>query len=1177
MRQGRDGRGPGGVAQPVCRARRRQVKNAPALTVPHAHPYTFPRLATGTPPPAGAGRYFFGARMHLLGRLILLVLLVAPAAPARALDLPVRDPDRDVIDGPSYRSDALELRLAPAASRQAAIGVASARLATTPAGPSARVRLPELGVARVDGVARALGGATFEPEFRGETPPGVDSGAPDLAAFFIVHLPRGARLEEALLRFAALPEVAVADPIAVLPVSAVPDDSLWTRAWWLYDPPTRADIHAPEAWDVSMGDSGVVVAVLDTGILPWHPDLGGTLAGGAGHLWVNAAERDGVAGVDDDGNGWVDDVAGWDFVDLLTGYGVPAGEDWQGQDPDPSDYAGHGSFVAGLIGALPDNGIGLPGAAWNVRLMPVRMAWATTSNPLGLVDMSFAAQAIHYAWKNGASVINASWASLLQNGLDAAAHAAMQNGVTLVCAAGNNGQPHELAGFEDAIEVAATDATDVLAPFSNRGARVDLSAPGVNMASTFVTHAGTDSIGARTPSYMAGLDGTSFAAPLVAGAAALVHAYRRARGMKPLTAPGMRLRLRDTADDIAGLNPGGGFGAGRLRLDRALTDGPRSQALRMGHVMIGAPVVLATSQGGTRIVSAHFDQTMVMLDGQDGDTTWVAPTPGVPLGQVAAADLGGGIGVALFVGTGPGRIAGFDAHGRPLAGWPVTVPGFLPQPLPALGDIDGDGRPDVVASTGDRVVAYHADATPVTGFPVMLPATTTEVALADLDGQPGMEIVVGAAGSLYVLDGQGQVVTGWPVSAGLTRPPVVGLLAPFATPSIVAIAGAQMSAYAPDGAPRWGPRDLGGAALGAPALGDLDGDGALDIVVPTSAPNLAAFDSLGMPLAGWPAALASPPSGHPVIGPLDASGRAAALVYRSGGLVAFDDSARAISGYPRPGGVGPAPTLAEIDADGRTEILAGTDSRWFFYIYDAGPDTWTGPAAWPTARGNFARTGAAGVQAPVIEDLRPASVSDLSVLASTDTGATLGWTAVGEDGVDGRPASYEVRAATRPIDAATFDAAPIRFSQAAAVDAGGQESSQVSGLGAPATWWFAVRAVDAAGQAGGISNNASITLTGGGPLAGRPGPAIVARALPSRLPVELYWKAAAVPAPGPQKIELFDISGRLVRTLPLDAAPQGIATWDGRTNQGDRLRAGMYFARLMSGSFHAQARVVLLP
>ena len=462
-------------------------------------------------------------------RALALALLCGAlcAAPARAqtrtaagargapvLAWPVRDPAIESITGPSWHSGKLELRLSPAAA-------AAARASGAGDPRSRSARLTRLGIAALDRAIESVGGAWIEPEFAGERAPDPGSGETDFTAFYILHLTQGADLVAALTRLRTLGDVASADPIGVLPVSASPNDSLWSTSWWYYQP-SRHDIHAPEAWDVTLGDTSIVVAVLDTGVLPNHPDLSGTVAGSSGQMWVNREERIGVTYLDDDGNGFVDDVAGWDFVSLPSGDDISPGEDWQDADNDPSDWSGHGTFVAGLVGALTNNVIGVSGTAWNVRLMPLRVAYSTLSDPAGLVDMSFVAQAIRYATRNHASVINCSFATLDQSGLGAAAAAAARAGATVVNASGNFGSPHELGDREDVISVAATDENDLVAGFSNLGDYVDLSAPGTNIASTWITRTGVDSVGQRQPWYTNGLSGTSFSAPMVSGAVALL-------------------------------------------------------------------------------------------------------------------------------------------------------------------------------------------------------------------------------------------------------------------------------------------------------------------------------------------------------------------------------------------------------------------------------------------------------------------------------------------------------------------------------------------------------------------------------------------------------------------------------------------------------------------------------
>jgi subtilisin family serine protease len=240
-----------------------------------------------------------------------------------------------------------------------------------------------------------------------------------------------------------------ADPIAILPVQVFPNDSLWSDSHWFYQPGTRRDVHAPEAWDVTLGDTAIVVAVLDTGVLPFHPDIGGTVAGLPGQIWTNWIEAGGVAGVDDDGNTYVDDIHGWDFV---TGFsdGIP-GEDADVEDDDPSDFVGHGTAVAGLVGALTDNGIGVAGMAPRVRIMPLRMGYGATCPGCagGVVEMIFAMRAVRYATRHGATVINCSWASANSDGIDAAVGAAVRAGITVVNAAGNLSPDHYLSDRDD--------------------------------------------------------------------------------------------------------------------------------------------------------------------------------------------------------------------------------------------------------------------------------------------------------------------------------------------------------------------------------------------------------------------------------------------------------------------------------------------------------------------------------------------------------------------------------------------------------------------------------------------------------------------------------------------------------------------------------------------------------
>src|SRR5439155_5215652 len=226
-------------------------------------------------------------------------------------------------------------------------------------------------------LAAAAGVAAFEPEF--PRPHGARAAGPsaDLSAFLIARLAPGAKPDAAVAALRRAADVADAWPIAILPVTAVPNDSLFAQSYHLYQA-SRRDLHALEAWDVYPGDSSVVVAILDTGILPDHPDLGSL--SGATHLWINPAERDGAAGVDADGNGYVDDLRGRDSVAAAPGARADEGEDWRDADNDPSDFAGHGTAVAGLIGAVVENQIRVTGLVPDVRLMALRIGWSSVES-----------------------------------------------------------------------------------------------------------------------------------------------------------------------------------------------------------------------------------------------------------------------------------------------------------------------------------------------------------------------------------------------------------------------------------------------------------------------------------------------------------------------------------------------------------------------------------------------------------------------------------------------------------------------------------------------------------------------------------------------------------------------------------------------------------------------------
>ncbi|NOY61096.1 MAG: S8 family serine peptidase, partial [Calditrichaeota bacterium] len=253
------------------------------------------------------------------------------------------------------------------------------------------------GIEKVDRVLHKLNAEKVAPLFTDYTSLHHSKETEALLRWTRVVLPADADVESALARLREMPDIEAAQPNRVFHLDYVPNDPQIGDQWAL------ENIHAFAAWDHQRGNSNVLVAIIDTGIDYNHPDL-------TPNLWINPGEdlngnnvfdADDLNNVDDDGNGFVDDVWGWDFTDAPN---YPDGGDYLQRDNDPMDEMGHGTAIAGIIAAVADNGIGIAGLAHNCRVMNIR---AFTSGGNGEEDD--VASAILYAIENGAQIINMSW------------------------------------------------------------------------------------------------------------------------------------------------------------------------------------------------------------------------------------------------------------------------------------------------------------------------------------------------------------------------------------------------------------------------------------------------------------------------------------------------------------------------------------------------------------------------------------------------------------------------------------------------------------------------------------------------------------------------------------------------------------------------------------------------
>ncbi len=523
--------------------------------------------------------------------------------------------------------------------------------------------------------------------------------------------------------------------VIILPKTVLalePNDVFYSKQWYLQK------IKAPAAWERTFSAPNVVVAVIDSGIQINHPDL-------RDNIWLNKEEIP-DNGIDDDKNGFIDDLYGWDFV---SGDNDPS-PNFLENEPWTEGGLSHGTVVSGIIAGRGNNREGISGIAWETKLMPLKIL-----NEVGAGNIRDVVRAIDYAVLNGADIINLSFVGLnYNNSLQAAIERAYNKGVLIVAAAGNehsDGEGYDVNinplypvchdgsfGQNMVIGVAATDTLDQKASFSSFGSNcIDISAPGVSFFST-VAFDNNFSQGEFSKYFDGYWSGTSMSAPVISGSLVLIL------GANPNINRQEALDiLLSSTDDISRLNPSyiGQLGSGRVNVDRAVNISHLKLKSFSGKILTSPlkndePKVKIYSKSGQLektflAYENNFHQGVSLTSGDvNGDTS---------LEIISGAKVGGGPHIRIFNSEGQ-LLKQFFAYDK-LSRFGVKV---------ATGDLNGDGVSEIIVAPDSnyrseiRVYNYQGDLlSSFLAFPYSF-SGGVNLASGDINGDGISEIIVGA-------------------------------------------------------------------------------------------------------------------------------------------------------------------------------------------------------------------------------------------------------------------------------------------------------------------------------------------------------------------------------------------------------------------------------------------------
>ncbi len=983
----------------------------------------------------------------------------------------------------------------------------------------------------------------------------------------------------------------------------IPNDPYFASEWHL------TKIQAHYAWGMwngaTPGSDTVVVAIIDTGVDWDHPDL-------IHNLWNNLGEDangngktviwDGsqwifdpgdVNGVDDDGNGYVDDFVGWDFCGANTGNFQPD------NDPHSSPYQGfmgmlmHGTHVAGTASPTTDNGTGVAGPGFQAKIMAIKVAFDNDINNEPGVYAS--ASSYLYAARSGAHIINCSFGGPGYSGLVQSAINTAHNvyGCIVVAAAGNDNQNNQLhhhypSDYQNVVAVAALNSGDQKASFSNYGAPIDISAPGVNIWSTVYKNVGGGYQGA-------GWSGTSMASPVVAGSIALLKAFFPT---KPNT--WLEQRIIDSADPIDDMNPSyvGMLGSGRVNLYAAIAQGiyPNLHFQAYSVQVVGQEsgdlspgqtanvrVTLKNENGwhvatNVTAVLRSLNNGIVVLDSVGSFPNISGGSIGINLVDVfqikvdSSATIGS-IPMELYVTANQDSAYPYDVTlnfdieiSINQAGWPQNDVGSI-QHSPVVADMDNDGAMEVVATSGNgNVYAWEQDGTMMSGFPYSTGGQIISApAVGDVDMDGNLEIVVTSKNNhLYIIQHNGLAVLDFNAGEQLWGTPSLfdfdgdgDLEIAFGTFSgKVYIIHHDGSAYGSF------PMDLGLShrILGGIAVGDVNDDGVEEVVFGTFNGDVYAVSSGDATvLTGFPVNVGARVESAPVIADLDMSGSQGVRIIVTSlakNLTIIDGQGTVVAQYTYGNSIVSTPAIADLNQDGTLDMVFGcTDKK--LYAVDVNGNHLSG---FPISTGNAIKSSAsiADMDNDGSPEIAFVSTDGFFYMVHADGGAFTGFPihVVGLlsasptiDDLDG-DGDLELLIGT-PTSLNIYD---------------------VPGSGTTENYWSTLQ-----GNYHRTSNYANVVVG----ISHQP--AEVARdfALLQNYPnpfnpvTEIRYR---LPASEQVTLVVYNLLGQKVRTLVHATQTAGwhSVQWDGRNELGEKVSSGVYIYRLTAGDQQAVRKMILM-